>query len=175
MSSAKRTLVIVLPPMLTVPSWSSKASVMILSANSDWQMATRSAWRWRTATDKWTRTSVQSKNSDWQITTRFVLGSKNSDWQMTTPSALQSENSDWKWKLHQHCFQRAVQLDLHCSRRTTIDKWKLHLHCCQGRTTRLPTRIAVQLYVKTVCFKFPYSWCAGNPEQVAFSPYNDSI
>ena len=33
MSSAKRRLVIVLPPMLTVPSWSSKASVMILSRN----------------------------------------------------------------------------------------------------------------------------------------------
>ena len=31
MSSAKRKLVIVLPPMLTVPSWSSKASVVILS------------------------------------------------------------------------------------------------------------------------------------------------
>ena len=31
MSSVKRRLVIVLPPMLTVPSWSSKASVMILS------------------------------------------------------------------------------------------------------------------------------------------------
>ena len=33
MSSAKRSLVIVLPPMLTVPSWSSEASVMILSRN----------------------------------------------------------------------------------------------------------------------------------------------
>ena len=33
MSSAKWRLVIVLPPMLTVPSWSSKASVMILSRN----------------------------------------------------------------------------------------------------------------------------------------------
>ena len=33
MSSAKRRLVIVLPPMLTVPSWSSKASVMVLSRN----------------------------------------------------------------------------------------------------------------------------------------------
>ena len=33
MSSAKRRLVIVLPQMLTVPSWSSKASVMIFSRN----------------------------------------------------------------------------------------------------------------------------------------------
>ena len=33
MSSAKRRLVIALPPMLTVPSWSSKASVMILPRN----------------------------------------------------------------------------------------------------------------------------------------------
>ena len=33
MSSAKRTLLIVLPPMLTVPSWCSKASVRILSRN----------------------------------------------------------------------------------------------------------------------------------------------
>ena len=33
MSSAKRRLVVVLPPVLTVPSWSSKASVMILSRN----------------------------------------------------------------------------------------------------------------------------------------------
>ena len=33
MSSAKRRLVIILPPMLTVPSRSSKASVMILSRN----------------------------------------------------------------------------------------------------------------------------------------------
>ena len=33
MSSTKRKLVIVQPPMLTVPSWSSKATVMILSRN----------------------------------------------------------------------------------------------------------------------------------------------
>ena len=33
MSSTERRLVIVLPPMLTVPSWFSKASVMILSRN----------------------------------------------------------------------------------------------------------------------------------------------
>ena len=33
MSSEKRRLVIVLPPMLTVSSWSSKASIMVLSRN----------------------------------------------------------------------------------------------------------------------------------------------
>ena len=46
-SSAKRRLVIVPPPMLTVPSWSSKASVMILS-RSMWNRLDESRYPCRT-------------------------------------------------------------------------------------------------------------------------------